>query len=97
MELPSKESENWADYSLAEVKTQHFSPSNKMFDQVMAEFSLRKYHMQTFVSNAKNANSTEISLSTLLGNSAYAKLMPAIVQIAEVALSIPDQSWVQVL
>lgn len=45
--------------------------------------------MQTFVSNAKNSNSTEICLSTLLGNSAYTKLMPAIVQIAEEALSMP--------
>ena len=92
MELPSKESEKWADYGLAEVKTlaQHFFPSNKkMFDQVTAEFSLLKYHMQTFISNAKNASSTEICLSTLLGNSAYAKLMPAIVHIAEVALSMP--------
>ena len=45
MELPSKESEKWADYGLAEVKTlaQHFFPSNKkMFDQVTAEFSLLK-------------------------------------------------------
>ena len=97
MELPSKESEKWADYGLAEVKTlaQHFFPSNKkMFDQVTAEFSLLKYHMQTFVSNAQNSSSTEICLSTLLGNSAYAKLMPAIVLIAEVALSMPvSNAW----
>ena len=97
MELPSKESEKWADYGLAEVETlaQHFFPSNKkMFDQVTAEFSLLKYHMQTFMSNAKNASSTEICLSTLLGNSAYAKLMPAIVHIAEVALSMPvSNAW----
>ena len=96
MDLPSKESEKWADYGLAEVKTlaQHFFPPNKMFDQVTAEFRLLKYHMQTFVSNAKNASSTEICLSTLLGNSAYTKLMPAIVQIAEVALSMPvSNAW----
>jgi len=43
-----KESEKWADYGLAEVKTltQHFFPFNKnMFDQVTAELSLLKYHM----------------------------------------------------
>ena len=66
-----------------------------------AEFCLLKKHMQTFVSNAKNASSTEICLSTLLGNSAYTKHMPAIVQIAEVALSMPlSNAWpggVQVL
>ena len=96
MELPSKESEKWADYELAEVKTlaQHFFPSNKMFDQVTAEFCLLKYHMQTLVSNAKNASSTEICLSTLFGNSAYTNLMPAIVQIAEVTLSMPvSNTW----
>lgn len=56
--------EKWADYGLAEVKTlaQDFFPSNKMFDQVTAEFCLLKHHMQTFVSNAKNASSTEICL-----------------------------------
>ena len=67
----------------------------------LAEFCLLKKHMQTFVSNAKNASSTEICLSTLLGNSAYTKHMPAIVQIAEVALSMPlSNAWpggVQVL
>lgn len=45
MELPSKDSEKWADYGLAEVETlaQHFFPSNKkMFDQVTAEFALLK-------------------------------------------------------
>ena len=88
--------EKWADYGLAEVKTleQEFFPSNKMFDQVMAEFCLLKHHMQTFVSNAKNASSTEICLWTLFGNSAYTKLVPAIVQIAEVTLSMPvSNTW----
>lgn len=96
MELPSRESEKWADYALAEVKTlaQHFFPSNKMFDQLTAEFSLLKYHMQTLISNAQNSSSTEICLSTLLGNSAYAKLMQGIVQSVEVALSMPvSNAW----
>ena len=43
MELPSKESEKWADYGLAEVKT--FFPPNKMFHQVAAELHLLKYHV----------------------------------------------------
>lgn len=65
-----------------------------MFDQVMAEFSLLKYHLQNFVLYAKNASATEICLSTLLGNSTYAKRMPAIVQNAEVALSMPvSNAW----